>query len=175
MPRIKENVTSIDFVDWDHRPAVLVGDEAFAVLRPGEPWVSVDRCDVGHTGALMSEVAWRRRFVGKFGHLEVLRWRPMAQDNVPQSKPLPRAKDFDDAVRAVMAAHLEHKAREALKPDYSSAGASAMAWAQKYLRAKWDDTDLALYAIERERRAREAIKLGLSELLEPSEVQNPAS
>jgi hypothetical protein len=102
-------MTSIDFVDWDHRPAVLVGDEAFAVLRPGAPWVSVDRDDVWTAGVL-SEAAWRRRFVGKFGHLEVLRWRPMAQDNVPQSKPLPRAKDFDDAVRAVQAAHLAYLA-----------------------------------------------------------------
>src|ERR1700688_3533684 len=98
------------FVDWDHRPAVLVGDEAFAVLRPGAAWTSVDRWDVGQTGAVLSEVAWRRRFVGKFGCLDVLRWRPMAHDNVPQSKPLPRAKDFDDAVRAVQAAHLAQMA-----------------------------------------------------------------
>jgi hypothetical protein len=105
----------MDFVDWDHRPAVLVGDEAFAVLRPGTPWVSVDRWDVGHTGGVLSEAAWRRRFVGKFGHLEVLRWRPMAQDNVPQPKPLPRAKDFDDAARAVQAAHLAHMAATSLR------------------------------------------------------------
>jgi hypothetical protein len=105
----------LEFCNWDNRPAVLVGDEAFAVLRPGEPWVSVDRCDVGHTAGVMSEKAWRRRFVGKFGHLEVLRWRPMAQDNVPQPKPLPRAKDFDDAVRAIQAAHLAHLAATSLR------------------------------------------------------------
>jgi hypothetical protein len=89
------------FVNWDRRPVVLVGDKAFAVLRPGAPWVSVARCDVGHTGGVMTETAWRRAFVREFGHLDVLTWRPMAQDNVPQQKPLPTAKDFDDAVRAV--------------------------------------------------------------------------
>jgi hypothetical protein len=98
------------FFDWDHRPAVLVGGKAFAVLRPGAAWVSVDEFDVRHTSADLDEVAWRRRFMGEFGRLDVLRWRPMAQDNVPQSKPLPKAKDFDDAVRAVQAAHLAHLA-----------------------------------------------------------------
>jgi hypothetical protein len=49
-----------------------------------------------------------------FGRLDVLRWRP-CQDNVPQSKPLPRAKDFDDAALAVQAAR---KAMEAGEPGY---------------------------------------------------------
>jgi hypothetical protein len=92
------------FVDWDHRPAILVGDEAFAVLGPGEPWESVDAFDVRQTAGLISETTWRRMFQGKFGRLDVLRWRP-GQDNTPQSKPLPTSKDFDDAVRAVYAAH----------------------------------------------------------------------
>ena len=71
------------FVDWDNRPAVLLdGDTAFAVLRPGTPLVSVDALDVGHTGAELSETVWRKRFFGKFGRLDVLRWRP-GQDNVP--------------------------------------------------------------------------------------------
>ena len=35
-------MTELVFVDWDHRPAVLVGDKAFAVLRPGAAWVPVD-------------------------------------------------------------------------------------------------------------------------------------
>jgi len=100
----------ITFVDWDHRPAVLVDGKALAVLRPGAAWVSVDEFDVRHTGGVMSEAAWRRRFVGEFGRLDVLRWRPMAQDNVPQSKPLPKAKDFDNAVRAVYAAWMEGRA-----------------------------------------------------------------
>jgi hypothetical protein len=84
---------------------VLVGDEAFAVLRPGEPWVSVDRDDVWFTSRVMTEEAWRRTFITQFGPLDTWRWRP-GQDNVPQSKPLPRAKDFDAAARAARAAHL---------------------------------------------------------------------
>jgi hypothetical protein len=114
-----ENMTSIKFVDWDNRPAVLVGDKAFAVLKPGEAWVSVDRSDVRETGGVMSEVAWRRRFAQEFGHLDVLRWR------------------------------LE--ARQAQKPDYSSM--SELAWAQKYQRAAWEDTPLALHATLREHQA----------------------
>jgi hypothetical protein len=56
-------VSPIKFVNWDYRPAILVGDEAFAVLRPGTPWVSVDASDNGHTGAELSETAWRKTFV----------------------------------------------------------------------------------------------------------------
>ena len=59
------------FVDWDHRPAVLVGNKAFAVLRPGTAWVSVDRDDVYNTGAEQSEGVWRKRFLGKFGKLDL--------------------------------------------------------------------------------------------------------
>jgi hypothetical protein len=54
------------FVDWDHRPAVLIGDKAFAVLRPGAAWVPVDRDDVWYTAAGLSEAAWRKRFMEKF-------------------------------------------------------------------------------------------------------------
>jgi hypothetical protein len=64
-------MTSIKFVDWDHRPAVLVGDKAFAVLGHNDPWVVVDECDVGHTGGLMTETAWRERFQGYFGPLDL--------------------------------------------------------------------------------------------------------
>jgi len=148
------------FCNWDYRPAILVGYEAFAVLGPGKPWVSVDEFDVRHTAPVMTETAWRRMFVRKFGHLDVVRWRPVVQDNVPQGKPLPRAKDFDDAVRAVRAAHLEHIAREATKPksDYTSILTSELTWAQKYWTAKWEDTELALHASARERKALEAVK-----------------
>jgi hypothetical protein len=52
----------IIFVNWDHRPAVLVGGKAFAVLKPGGPWVPVDRADVFHTAAVMSEAAWLEYF-----------------------------------------------------------------------------------------------------------------
>jgi hypothetical protein len=64
------------FFDWDHRPAVLVDGKAFAVLRPGAAWVSVDEFDVRNTSADLDEAAWRKRFVGEFGRLDVLRWRP---------------------------------------------------------------------------------------------------
>jgi hypothetical protein len=47
------------------------------------------------------------------------------------------------------------------KPDYSSIWMSEMAWAQKYWRAAWEDTELALHATDRERRA---INLQLSDL-----------
>src|SRR6476659_8795888 len=77
--RIKENMTSgkraevspIKFVDWDHRPAVLVGDKAVAVLRRREPWCMVDSFDVGHTGAELTEEVWRARFEGQFGPLDL--------------------------------------------------------------------------------------------------------
>jgi hypothetical protein len=59
------------FVNWDHRPAVLDGDVAFAVLVPGKPWVSVDRNDVFHTSSVLTEDAWRKRFFGRFGKLDL--------------------------------------------------------------------------------------------------------
>jgi hypothetical protein len=163
-PRIKEKMATgndqITFVNWDYRPAILVGYEAFAVLRRGEPWKKVDRWDVVNSARVMTETAWRRMFVRKFGHLDVVAWRPMAQDNVPQSKPLPRAKDFDDAARAAQAIDREHRAREATKPkpDYTSIFTSELAWAQTYWTAKWEDTALAMHASWREHKALDAIK-----------------
>jgi hypothetical protein len=56
---VRPIISARQFVDWDHRPAVLVGDKAFAVLAPEEPWVSVDRDDVFHTAVALSEPAWR--------------------------------------------------------------------------------------------------------------------
>jgi hypothetical protein len=50
------------FVSWDGRPAVIVGLDAFAKLSPSAPWSKVDEADVFHTGAEMSETAWRDRF-----------------------------------------------------------------------------------------------------------------
>jgi hypothetical protein len=96
-------MTELIFCNWDNRPAVLTEFSAFAVLGRGEPWTKVSRHDVFGTAGLMSEDAWRRMFVRKFGHLDVVRWRPMVQDNVPQSKPLPRAKDFDRVAREARA------------------------------------------------------------------------
>jgi hypothetical protein len=109
-------IDRIKFVNWDYRPAILVGDEAFAVLRPGTPWVSADRKDVFHTSAVMSEDHWRKTFVREgFGRLEVCpRWRLMTQDNNPQPRPLSRRKDFDDAARAAVAAHAAHLAATSL-------------------------------------------------------------
>lgn len=67
-----ETVSPMKFVDWDHRPAVLLsGDKAFAVLGRGEAWKSVDASDVGHTGADLSEADWRKRFEGEFGALDL--------------------------------------------------------------------------------------------------------
>jgi hypothetical protein len=70
--------------------------------------------------------------------------------------PAPTAKDFDDAALGAQAVYLKFKAREAINLEYSSA--SAMAWAQKYWTAKWDDTELALHASKREHKAQEAAK-----------------
>jgi hypothetical protein len=54
------------FFDWDHRPAVLVGGKAFAVLRPGAAWILVDEFDVRQTSADLELEVWRKRFLGKF-------------------------------------------------------------------------------------------------------------
>ena len=97
-------IAPIRFCDWDRRPALLVGDKAFAVLGRGEPWVPVDVDDVRETAGVMSERAWRRMFQGKFGRLDLMRWRPY-QDNVPQDRPLPTKKDFDDAARTIAREH----------------------------------------------------------------------
>lgn len=50
------------FVDWDHRPAVLGGTEARAMLRPEADWVKVDFWDVVETAGVMDESTWRRVF-----------------------------------------------------------------------------------------------------------------
>ncbi len=59
------------FVSWDWRPAVVVSRSAFAVLQPGGPWVPVDYADVVHAAAVLSEEAWRARFAGEFGELDL--------------------------------------------------------------------------------------------------------
>jgi hypothetical protein len=95
-------LASMTFADWDHRPAVLLGGKAFAILRPGAAWVEVDACDVGHTAGVMSRLAWRTRF-GRFGRLDLTK--------IPGS-PLrpPTAQDFDDAAIAIQAFRREHNA-----------------------------------------------------------------
>jgi len=57
------------------------------------------------------------------------------------------------------------------KRGFSSVAALVMARAQKQLAEKYDDADLAINAIRLERRAMEAIELGLPEL--PT-VEKPA-
>jgi hypothetical protein len=96
-------MTELIFCNWDYRPAVLFGGKAFAVLFPGGPWVPVDEFDVRHTAPVMTEEHWRLTFMReKFGPLDTWRFRP-GQDNVPQSRPLPRAKDFDRVAREARA------------------------------------------------------------------------
>jgi hypothetical protein len=108
-------MTDLKFANWDHRSAVLVDGKAYAVVRKGGPWVAVDRDDVYHTAGAMTESHWRLYFMREgFGRLDVSQWRP-GQDNEPQPKPLPRAKDFDDAARAAYAAHNAHNADQAYR------------------------------------------------------------
>lgn len=54
------------FLDWDHRPALVVGGKAYAVLRPGRAWILVDEFDVRQTSADLDLAAWRERFARKF-------------------------------------------------------------------------------------------------------------
>jgi hypothetical protein len=109
-------LASMTFADWDHRPAVLLDGKAFAVLRPGGPWVEVDAFDVGHTAGVMSRLAWRERF-GWFGRLDLTK--------IPGS-PLrpPTPQDFDDAVLAIQALRRENNAKAGLPelPEVGEAG-----------------------------------------------------
>jgi hypothetical protein len=116
-------VSTMKFVDWDHRPTVLDGDRAFAVLRPGAPWVAVDRWDVGQTGSDLSEDAWRKTFFGKFGTLDLSKI-PKAADQKPTRHELPGvmalvlsrtlqqvAKDIGDGQMMLYATDIERRAR----------------------------------------------------------------
>jgi hypothetical protein len=105
----------IVFCNWDNRPAVIVGWEAFAVLARGESWTKVNRDDVGYTSAEFSETYWRRYFASEgYYPLNVDAWRPLVQDNIPQDKPLPRKADFDRAALACVAAQKARLAATAL-------------------------------------------------------------
>jgi hypothetical protein len=96
-------VANMRFCDWDDRPAVMVGREAFAVLRPGWPWVSVDRDDVRETAGVMSEFAWRSKFEGKFGPLDVSNIPDHSADK--SLRPRLSEKDFDEALAAARRDH----------------------------------------------------------------------
>jgi hypothetical protein len=70
-------MTELIFCNWDYRPAVLTEFSAFAVLGRGEAWTKVSRHDVFGTAGVMSEDVWRQWFEGKFGPLDLSRWRPL--------------------------------------------------------------------------------------------------
>jgi hypothetical protein len=95
--KMKTTTPRIVFVTWDHRPAILVDGKAFAILKPNGLWEPADRSDVWSTAGVLSETAWRNRFAGKLGSLHLRH----GQDNLPQLKKPPTAKEFDDAARAV--------------------------------------------------------------------------
>jgi hypothetical protein len=42
------------FVDWEGRPAVIVGSMAWAVLAPGEGWTEVNSSEVAESGRVTS-------------------------------------------------------------------------------------------------------------------------
>ena len=43
-------MTRVTFVDWEGRPAVIVGSRAWAVLWPGEGWTEVNTSEVAESG-----------------------------------------------------------------------------------------------------------------------------
>jgi hypothetical protein len=62
----------MQFVDWNHRPAVLIDGKAYAVVGPRDPWCTVDSDDVARTNpSVMTEDSWRVRFQGDFGPLDL--------------------------------------------------------------------------------------------------------
>jgi hypothetical protein len=60
----------MEFMDWDGRPAVLLKEDAYAVLRPGGPWTLVDWKEVANTGGVLTEAAWRKR-LAHYGRLDL--------------------------------------------------------------------------------------------------------
>jgi hypothetical protein len=60
----------MEFMDWSGRPAVLLKEDAYAVLRPGGPWTLVDWKEVANTGGVLTEATWRRDF-GHYGRLDL--------------------------------------------------------------------------------------------------------
>ena len=60
----------MEFMDWSGRPAVLLKEDAYAVLAPGEGWTRVDAKDVSNTGGVLTEATWRRDF-GHYGRLDL--------------------------------------------------------------------------------------------------------
>ena len=60
------------FINWDNRPAVLLENSAYAVLKPNEKWVEVDWLDVRETGAVMKYEEWEILFTPIYGSLSPL-------------------------------------------------------------------------------------------------------
>jgi hypothetical protein len=58
-----------NFVDWDHRPAIIGAGGAYAMLEPNSPWVRVSAVDVGNNANVLDEEEWRERFE-KYGELD---------------------------------------------------------------------------------------------------------
>lgn len=59
-----------NFVDWDHRPAVVGAGGAYAMLKPNTPWVRVNSADVRNSANVLHEHVWRDRFKDKYGELD---------------------------------------------------------------------------------------------------------
>ncbi|MCW5695329.1 MAG: hypothetical protein KIS96_01210 [Bauldia sp.] len=55
-------------VDWEYRPAVMVGVRAFAILGPGEGWTEVEPAEVADSGNVVSP----EEFASRFGALPPL-------------------------------------------------------------------------------------------------------
>jgi hypothetical protein len=140
----------IQFVNWNQHPAVVVRGKAFAVLSQGAPgvWKSVDRSAVIACGLSMTERAWRRMFIGRYGKLRLFR-----QENRPADK------GFDDAARMLYAAALESKPTK-----YAFPGVAALFLSRTLQRVAEDigDGQLMLHVADMERHARAVIGLYLS-------------
>ena len=75
--------TDMHFFNWDGRPAVVKGAEAFAVTKPGGAWQRVKLKDVCYAGRLSYEKSLRVDFERKFGPLDLSKI-PWSQPNFPQ-------------------------------------------------------------------------------------------
>jgi hypothetical protein len=136
---------------------VVVNGKAFAVLAQGAPgvWKRVDRSAVIGRGIFMTERAWRRMFMGRYGLLKLF-----------HQEPWPTAKEFDDAARRLYAADLESKPT---KYGFPGVAALFLSRTLQQVAENIGDGQLMLYAADMERRARGVIELYLSRRL-PNET-----
>jgi len=68
--RAPEDNRPPNFVDWDHRPAIIGAGGAYAMLRPNSSWVEVNAADVRNTANVLDEEEWRDQFRAKYGELD---------------------------------------------------------------------------------------------------------